>query len=625
MFKARKLYFVRNITQSLDGTPSIHVLSLGTGVNFKAKLDPALSSQATLPGVTYQAIVMKRGRGVMLTAIKLASDLPLGVECKALAAFLAKRGNLSNYMPLANLSQRLLDAATTQHCTVRELLSGSHNRLATYIEEPQASNLLFAWRELQAFQADVQAVMAQGFDQRTSERIVQCSPVGVAERLVDTPLHALPFLPSDSAVLDLHPTVRAAPQMAASIELLRYLEAQSSQGRTLLLIEEVAHFEEAVGYCTSQGWVAVQDGFIQLVSNNQLQQALREALSRICSPFHPRFTLKEIDYAFNRLNAAFPDLFMADMFEQVSQAINSRVLLVRHDDIQAAIEFTQQFSAVTELLSNRLPTLVTHSTPSETYEKELGSTPTPFYQIDAQEHSTALVVFQFNLLSVFEMYQLFTNLGKVFNLVAMVDMTLPISAAINQLATYFPIVDVHVRQQGALPLQQCFGHLPDMEAWVEKEDVKRIAVICDCPRLALHLNRRYSSVAGRATTPKKGDLIRLSPKGMRSEDDALVRVISVKQSELLVLQSNTYRSIKTEKFLEHSWHAAFALSPAEAMSVALPPVLVFTSAGSASSHALVRNLQVRGVRVIEHCSYEIEGSPEVRHPGSLQRIVPLVE
>jgi hypothetical protein len=625
MFKARKLYFVRNITQSLDGTSSIHVLSLGTGVNFKAKLDPAFSSQSALPGATYQAMVMKRGRGVMLTAIKLASDLLPGVECKALADFLAKRGNLSNYIPLANLSQRLLDAATTEHCTVRELLSGRHNRLATYIEEPQVSNLLFAWRELQALQAEVQAVMAQGFDQPTSEKIVQCSPVGVAERLVDTPLHALPFLSSDSAALERHPTVLAASQMTESIGLLRYLEAQSSQGRTLLLIDEVAHFQEAVDYCTSQGWVAVQDGFIQLISNNQLQQALREALSRICTPFHPRFTLKEIDYAVHRLNAAFPDLFMADMFEQVSQATNSRVLLVRHDDIHAAIEFTQQFSAVTEVLSNKLPTLVTYSKPSEVYERELGGVPVPFYRVTAQEHAPALVVFQFNLLPVFEMYQLFANLGKVFNLVAMVDMTLPISDAIKQLASYFPTVDVHVRQQGALPLQRCFGHLADMEARVEKEDVNRIAVICDCPRLALHLNRRYSSVAGHAATPKKGDLIRLSPQGMRSEDDALVRIISVKQSELLVLQSNTYRSIKTEEFLEHSWHAAFALSPAEAMSVALPPVLVFTSAGSASGHSLVRNLQVQGVRVIEHCSYEIEGSPEIRHPGLLQRIVPLVE
>lgn len=625
MSKPRKLYFVRTITQALDGTSSVHVLSLSTGVYFKAKLDPTVRSQPTFPGTTYQATVAKQGRSVMLCAVGPAPDLAPGIDCKALADFLAKRSALPHYCPLANLGQHLLYAANTEHCTVRQLLNGSHNRLATYLGEPQTSNLLFAWQELQAFQADVQAVMTQGFDQATSEKIVQCCPTGIAQRLVETPLQALPFLPRNDTTLEQHPAVLASPLMAGAIRVLRYLEEQSSQGRTLLSIDEVEHFDEAIGYCESLGWIAVQDGLLQLASNNQLQQALREVLSWICSPFHPRFSQKEIEYAFNRLDAAFPDLFVTDMYTQISQAICTRVLLVRHNDIHAAIEFTQQFSAVTEVLSNKLPTLVTYSTPSEIYERGLGRAPVPFYQVTAQEHAPALVVFQFNLLPVFEMHQLLTSLGSVVNLIAMIDTTLPVSAAIEQLARYFPTVDVHVRQQGALPLHRSFRHLADLEARVKEEDVRRIAVICDCPRIALQLNRRYSSVAGHASTPKKGDLIRLSPKGIRSADDALIRVVSVKQRELLVLNSNTYRSVKTEEFFEHSWSAGFALSPAEAMSVALPPVLVFTSANSVAGHALVRNLQAQGVRIIEHCAYDIEGSPEVSHPGSLQRIVPLVE
>jgi len=162
------------------------------------------------------------------------------------------------------------------------------------------------------------------------------------------------------------------------------------------------------------------------------------------------------------------------------------------------------------------------------------------------------------------------------------------------------------------------------------EDLQRIAVICDCPHLSQQLNRRYCSLPSDTKVPKKGDLIRLSPRGFRQEDDALVRIVNVKASDLLVSQAQTYRTIKADEFSRHSWDAGFVLSPREAMGVALPPVLVFTSENSNSDEstkgsALVRNLQAQGVRVIEHCVYEIEGSPKLNSPGTLQRIVPLVE
>lgn len=95
-------------------------------------------------------------------------------------------------------------------------------------------------------------------------------------------------------------------------------------------------------------------------------------------------------------------------------------------------------------------------------------------------------------------------------------------------------------------------------------------------------------------------------------------------------QSQMYRMIKAGEFAGYSWDAGFALSPNEALGVELPPVLVFTSAqggadGERPGAAFVRNVQAQGARVIEHCVYEIEGSPRLANPGTLQRIVPLVE
>ncbi len=130
--------------------------------------------------------------------------------------------------------------------------------------------------------------------------------------------------------------------------------------------------------------------------------------------------------------------------------------------------------------------------------------------------------------------------------------------------------------------------------------------------------------------PKKGDLIRLSPRGRRRNDDALIRIVNVNSNELFVSQSQTYRTIKADEFAGYSWNAGFALNPKEALGVELPPALVFTSSqdgagGERTGAASVRNLRAQGVRIIEHCVYEIDGSPRLASPGTLQRIVPLVE
>ena len=96
--------------------------------------------------------------------------------------------------------------------------------------------------------------------------------------------------------------------------------------------------------------------------------------------------------------------------------------------------------------------------------------------------------------------------------------------------------------------------------------------------IALSLNRRYSSVPANTKVPRKGDLIRLSPRCLRRADDALIRIVNVRSNELFVSQSQTYRMIKADEFAEYSSDAGFALSPSEALGVTLPLVLVFTSA-----------------------------------------------
>ncbi|MBD8749944.1 hypothetical protein IFT42_07265, partial [Pseudomonas fluorescens] len=346
---------------------------------------------------------------------------------------------------------------------------------------------------------------------------------------------------------------------------------------------------------------------------------------------HPVYSEREIEHAFSRLSAFTPDMFAFDMLDEVTLALNSRVLLVRYDDVKAAVEFTRQYCAVSELLTNTVPTSVTIAKARcAAYENELGHAPVPFYQITDGAHAQAIVVHQFNQLPLFEIFQLLAELENVVNLVALVDATLPANAAVDQMSRYFPTVNVRIRQQGALPIQQCLRKLSEIEARIDAEDVQRVAVICDCSELVQLLNRRYCSVPADTKVPKKGDIIRLSPRGLRRKDDALIRIVNVKANELFVYQSQTYRMIKADEFAGYSWDAGFALSPNEALGVELPPALVFTSAqggagGERSGAAFVRNLQAQGVRVIEHCVYEIEGSPRLASPGTLQRIVPLVE
>ncbi|WP_017906079.1 hypothetical protein [Pseudomonas asplenii] len=666
-----KHYFVRKFTLTLSGERQFHLLSLTTGNTFKAKLDPSLISKPLFPGMTYLASVVKRGRGLVIASVsEVSSDASsAGVEfdeCKALAGFVSTQGALPLFAAPYGLGNLLVETGLAERRRVRQLLDHeSRFILGKHLGDAQTAQMQFAWQEYLASQKAVSGIMRLGISQTAAERMVTCLQVD-ADAILANPLIALPFLEADvtSAVLsgsELNPGLRHA------LALLQYLEAQSQAGNTVVEVgsicagsdvddcEAVRCFGvggglddvlEASRECERHGWVVVTEGLIQLRSNYCLQSAVRDQLTRICGPFHPVYSEREIEHAFSRLSAFTPDLFAHDMFDEVSLALNSRVVMVRYDEASAAIEFTQQYRAVYELLTNTVPTSVTAAKARcAAYEDELGVAHVPFYEIIDGVHEQAIIVQQFNQLPLFEIFQLLAGLENVVNLVLLVDATLPSNAAVEQMARYFTTVDVRVRQQGALPIQQCFRELSIIEARIDAEDVQRIAVVCDCPAISLLLNRRYSSIPAETKVPKKGDLIRLSPRGLRRQDDALIRVVSVKPGELFVLQSQMYRTIIADEFAGYSWAAGFALSPNEAAGVALPPVLVFTSAQAGSDEfssgvwgsgdhgsggemkgmALVRNLQAQGVRVIEHCVYEIEGFPRVAGVGTLQRIVPLVE
>lgn len=649
-----KYYFVRKFTLTLGGERRFHLLSLTTGTSFKARLDPELGSKHIFPGMTYRASITKRGRGLVITHLYPALCVEYD-ECRALAGFVSTQKALPQYSPPSGLASVLEQAALLEQRSVRQLLDHeSRFILGKHLGDAQTAQLQFAWQEYMDFQESVSGLMIQGFDQASAEQMVICLPVNACFLLIHPPL-ALPFLEAnDDSVLD-HPGFDQTPGLRKAWALLRHLEVQSTAGNTLVevasvygCVADVAEADggggladsviagsddvlEAIRECEGHGWVIATEGHVQLQSNHILQSAVRHHLNRICTPFHPVYSEREIEHAFSRLSAFTPDMFAFDMLDEVTLALNSRVLLVRYDDVKAAVEFTQQYCAVSELLTNTVPTSVTIAKAScAAYENELGHAPVPFYQITDGAHAQAIVVHQFNQLPLFEIFQLLAELENVVNLVALVDATLPANAAVDQMSRYFPTVDVRIRQQGALPIQQCLRSLSEIEARIDAEDVQRIAVICDCPDLNQLLNRRYSSVPADTKVPKKGDIIRLSPRGLRRKDDVLIRIVNVKSNELFVSQSQTYRMIKADEFAGYSWDAGFALSPNEALGVELPPVLVFTSAqGSAGGErpgaAFVRNLQAQGVRVIEHCVYEIEGSPRLARPGTMQRIVPLVE
>lgn len=642
-----KYYFVRKVTLTLSGERQFQLLSLATGTSFKARLAPELMSKPMFPGMTYSASIAKRGRGLVITYLDSAGCVGYD-ECRALAGFLSTQKALHQYTPPSGLTSVLEKAALLEKRSVRQLLDHeSRFILGKHLGDAQTAQLQFAWQEYMAFQESVFGIMTQGFDQASAEQMVICLPVNACFVLAFPPM-ALPFIrEDDSSVLD-HPSFGRQPVLRKTWALLRHLEAQSLAGNTLVEVASVygsggdgdvtgsflAGSEDvfdAIGECERHGWIVATEGHVQLQSNNLLQSSVRHRLTNICTPFHPVYSEREIEHAFSRLSAFTPDMFACDMLDQVTLALNSRVLLVRYDDIKAAIEFTQQYYAVSELLTNNVPASVTIAKARcAAYEIELGDAPVPFYEITDGAHAQAIVVHQFNQLPLFEIFQLLAELENVVNLVALVDVTLPTNSAVEQMSRYFPSVDVRVLQQGALPIQQCLQKLSEIEARIDAEDVQRIAVICDCPEITQLLNRRYSSAPADTKVPKKGDLIRLSPRGLRRKDDALIRIVNVRSNELFVFQSQTYRTIKADEFAGYSWDAGFALSPNEALGVELPPVLVFTSAqGSAGGErkgaAFVRNLQAQGVRVIEHCVYEIEGSPRLERPGTLQRIVPLVE
>ncbi|MCO7504760.1 MULTISPECIES: hypothetical protein [unclassified Pseudomonas] len=504
-----KYYFVRKVTLTLSGERQIHLLSLATGTSFKARLDQELMSNPIFPGMTYRASIGRRGRGLIIASFDSAFGVGID-ECKALAGFVGTQKSLPLYAPPSGLANLLVEAGLVEKRSVRQLLHHeSQFILGKYLGDGQTAQLQFAWEDYMAFQMSVLGFMRQGFDQATAERMVTCLSVGPGHLLAYPPT-ALPFMEPDSTSV-VHSGFELSPALRHAWGLLRYLEAQSLVDNTAVevsdLIVRLCSAEgssavdgqgvveggsvvegsfsggsddviEAIRQCEHRGWIAATEGRVQLDANYRLQSAVRHHLTRICVPFHPFYSEREIEHAFSRLSAFTPDMFAFDMLDEVTLALNSRVFLVRYDDIKAAIEFTQQYCAVSELLTNNIPTWVTVAKARcAAYENELGVAHIPFYEIAHGIHSQAIVVHQLNQLPLFEIFQLLAELGNVVNLVALVDVTLPGNAAVDQMSRYFPTVDVRVRQQGALPIQQCLGKLSEIEARIDAEDVQRIAVI----------------------------------------------------------------------------------------------------------------------------------------------------
>lgn len=88
-----KYYFVRKVALTLTGDQQIHLLSLVTGVSFKARLDQPLTSKSVFPGMTYQASIVKRGRGLIVISLVPAGDVGF-LECRVLASFVGTHNAL---------------------------------------------------------------------------------------------------------------------------------------------------------------------------------------------------------------------------------------------------------------------------------------------------------------------------------------------------------------------------------------------------------------------------------------------------------------------------------------------------------------------------------------------------
>ena len=60
---------------------------------------------------------------------------------------------------------------------------------------------------------------------------------------------------------------------------------------------------EAIRECERHGWVVASEGYVQLQSYHLLQSSVRNHLTRICTPFHPVYSEREIEHAFSRLSS----------------------------------------------------------------------------------------------------------------------------------------------------------------------------------------------------------------------------------------------------------------------------------------------------------------------------------
>lgn len=270
----------------------------------------------------------------------------------------------SFYAPDLNITQRarakLLQLTKEEISLTLQALEHDPSSASFIIPEPYATYISYH------FQSQPKAIEALAFlmkaGLRQSEALSICSTHSPSEAisLLDTDAQLLPYLrPPES-----YPKGSIAEGLARSAcaALMHWMQSRALVGDTLLSIGDIpVELKPALLKSIEHHMVVSTPEHCQLMGQHLIQSSIRSELQRLSNDFFPKYSDREIDFAFVRFSNMYGVLDGSDHHSQVVTAINARISIFSHSSDLTASAFCDELSSILQTLGAAEPIVLHQS------------------------------------------------------------------------------------------------------------------------------------------------------------------------------------------------------------------------------------------------------------------------
>ncbi|WP_024678834.1 hypothetical protein [Pseudomonas syringae] len=632
-----KKYLIKRIFHRLDGISLASCHDTGSDRTVSLRYRTAGFELPLVAGRMYLLRTSARSNGVNLVAV-----LECGVDASGWDELIKNSFFIDSFhLPPKAKKLLLSQSLGSREVLLESLTSGDMLPWCNVLLEPERTLLGLSFQESLSRYQRIKRVMAWGLAQIHAERFYETYGSQAYESSSAQVKALLAFASQNERRAALSSTgAKLSPDQRTVLEAMGWFLEQIRGERTLFRETDVpVKLKEGLRLSANAGWVITDGDHYQLKSNANLQVAVRRQLERLSRNFFPTYTADEIRYSYSRYSQVVASYSHIDYEDEITAAVNSRISIIRPQDLKCLHEFMAQLSGVLQILYASAPLVVVYSSGlSSMHELHAEKEPIPFYRLPQElpKYSTIMVT-DCDLFSLSDFLITLQNIPETSRLVLIDSRRTKPGATphfIDGLARYFAALDV---QRNVMPQRLT----PNQDSICPQEPFNvRHAEQChrghpeevfvsDHPALVDAINQRLTRTRSPIVLEtqdrsfRKYDRVWLRPAYSSKWDPFICTLHSVSAKGLFVEMDGRFLTLSKQLVQDAVVALGFAMSPTAAVQTrALSVVLI---ASRPHKEEWIAYLVAYGLKVTDSFPHDLAPSRPFTKGLAYQRLAPLVE